>query len=285
LRLAREGVPLAVDYRDGWSLDVLGGGEAFAPNSRAGRIEAEVIRLAQSVWVVNQPIADWYAKRYPDLGDRLSVVRNGFDPVAVPTTTRRPDPAAGLTFAYVGTVNFMPALTQALLEGWTLARASDVVMARSSLVFRGHMGAGHGRGANAHARMVDQTAGVTYGGPVRKADLAGIYSGVDALVLALAGGRYVTSGKVYEYGATGLPILSVHEAEHDAHAVLADYPLHAVAASLDAEGVRDGFLAARNLALQATDADRQQARAVGARFERRRQLEPAVAALAERFER
>ncbi|MDX6285607.1 MAG: hypothetical protein QOG53_1092 [Frankiales bacterium] len=284
LRLHRDhGVPFAVDYRDGWSLDVLGGGEAFTPSSPAGQLEAELMAAARAVWVVNEPIREWYAARFPALGDRLRVVRNGFDPHAVTASTRRPDPA-GLAFGYVGTVNFSVDMTRAILNGWRLARKQDDVIARSTLTFRGHMGAGHGRAASAHVRYVEQTPAVSYRGPVAKGDIAAVYASFDVLLLALAGGRFVTSGKVFEYAASGLPILSVHQAEHDAAAVLDGRPLWVRPDALDAEAIGKAFVTAAHTALSATDEQRAAARAAAERFERRRQIEPAVAELAAPFE-
>lgn len=278
-------VPYVVDFRDAWSLDVIAGGETFPQNSRRGRWERRLMLGAQQVWLVNDPIRDHYAARYPQVADRFRVVRNGYDEIFLTgLTTRRPDPS-GLTFGYLGTATLPLELMAALLDGWALARQADPVIARSRLIFRGHLGAGHARGANAHAYTIAARAedDVQYRGPVDKGDLAATYSGFDALVLAVIGGRYMTSGKVYEYAATGLPIVSVHEWEHDAATVLADHPLWVRCRELAAAGVRDAFVETAKVTLEATSAQRAQARSVAARYERSRLVRPAIADLAGRF--
>jgi hypothetical protein len=64
--------------------------------------------------------------------------------------------------------------------------------------------------------------GVRFGGPVRKSEVAGVYGKWDVIVFIATGGRYVTSGKVYEALASGLPVISAHEVEHDASHILAN---------------------------------------------------------------
>lgn len=101
-----EGVPYAVDFRDGWSIDVVDGREAFGPDSEEGRWEERILGSAVSLWVVNDPIAEHYRARYPQHADRVHVVRNGYDADSAPGQTRAPDPESGLVFGYLGTVNF-----------------------------------------------------------------------------------------------------------------------------------------------------------------------------------
>jgi hypothetical protein len=125
--------------------------------------------------------------------------------------------------------------------------------------------------------------GVTWGGPVPKAETAALYAGWDALVLCLVGGRYVTSGKVYDYVSTGLPIMSAHEPEHAAAEVMADYPLWVRNAGLTVPQLADAFIETAHLAVDSTDVDRKQAQMHAERFERYRQIEPAVARLTNRF--
>lgn len=271
-------VPYAVDFRDGWSIDVINGNEAFPPDSVAGRWERRVLDHALSIWCVNDPIARFYQERYPHLADRVRVVRNGFDANSRPTLVRRPDPADGLTFGYLGSVNFPPAQLNAVLNAWRTARQQDEVLARSRFEVRGHFGAGAMREANAHVELLKAAApdDVIFGGPVPKAEVGATYARWDALVLILVGGRYVTSGKVYEFMASGLPVLSAHEIEHDASNVLADYPLWTGACGFDPQRLAAAFSQAARFAIEATDEDRAKARASAERYRRGALLAPAV---------
>ncbi|HEX6873958.1 MAG TPA: glycosyltransferase [Micromonosporaceae bacterium] len=276
-------VPYAIDFRDGWSVDVIGGGEAFTRTSVSGQWEEKLLNEALAIWCVNDPIAQFYRDRYPALAGRVEVVRNGYDPDSLPTQFRTPDLARGLTFGYLGSVNFTPAFLESVLTGWRLARKESEVLARSTFEVRGHIGAGAMREANRHMDLLKAAApdGVTFGGPVPKATLAETYARWDALVLMLVGGRFVTSGKVYEFMATGLPIVSAHAVEHDASNVLTGHPLWTGAVGLDPQRLAASFVEAARMAEQATDADRSAARARARQFARAEQIAPAVKHLCE----
>jgi len=86
----------------------------------------------------------------------------------------------------------------------------------------------------------------------------------------------VTSGKIYEYMATGKPIAVVADSEQDSRRVLADYPRVHVAESTDADAVASAMAAALADAA-GPDADRlERARRVGARWRRDHAVRPAV---------
>ncbi|WP_239311557.1 glycosyltransferase [Plantactinospora mayteni] len=271
-------VPYVVDFRDGWSVDVISGETAFTEKSPAGQWEKRVLEQAQAVWCVNEPIARFYRDRYPVVADRVRVVRNGFDSDSIPSVPHRPDPAAGLTFGYLGSINFAPALLDSVLTAWRMARRTDPVLARSRFEVRGHIGAGALREANAHSELLGAAArdDVEFGGPVPKAEVVDVFGRWDALVLMLVGGQYVTSGKVYEYAASGLPVMSAHDVDHDAVNILSGHPLWTGAVGLDVERLATAFSEAARLALDATDADRAAARAHAERFARGALLAPAV---------
>jgi hypothetical protein len=283
----KHGVPFVLDYRDAWAIDIIGDRPAFEPDSRKGRIERALMDRAHEAWFVNTPIRDSYADLYRQDASKLQVVRNGSD-LAVGTSMiplRQPDPAEGLTFGYLGTVSFTPAFTRALCVGWRLARERDPVVAASRLEFRGHVGAGSARGASGHVRVIAEFAEdcVSYQGPVAKGDTAGVYASWDALVLALVGGRYVTSGKVYDYVSTGLPVMSAHEPAHAAAEILDGYPLWVRNNGLKAEHLAQAFVETAQMAVHATAEDRQKARRHASQFERYEQIEPAVLRLTEHF--
>lgn len=276
-------VPYAVDYRDGWSVDVIGGGEAFPKDSEAGQWEDEVLRDATAVWCVNDPIADFYRERFPDIAHRVDVARNGFDPDSVPEVTSGRPAADGLVFGYLGSVNFRPEFLETVLDAWRAARLRDPLVARSRFEIRGHIGAGASREANAHMDLIRKAEadGVAFGGPVAKAEVAETYAGWDALVLMLVGGRYVTSGKVYEFMATGLPVVSAHAVDHDASTVLDGRPLWTGARGMDVELLASAFVDAARMAGEAGDDERAAARAHATRFTRSSLLAPSVRRLSD----
>ncbi|MFJ8920040.1 glycosyltransferase [Streptomyces sp. NPDC102415] len=263
-------VPYAVDFRDGWSIDVIEGVEAFSRDSELGRWERKILDHAVSLWVVNDPIAEHYRSRYPDFADRVRVVRNGYDADSSPGRAHKPDPESGLVFGYLGTVNFTAQHLETVLNAWRAARSEEPLLANSRFEVRGHIGNGAGREANRHAEILKQAEadGVRFGGPAAKAEVASIYAGWDAMVLILIGGRFVTSGKVYEYMATGLPIVSAHVVEHDASNVLAGHPLWTGAVGLDEEALTQSFIRAAHMAVETSDAVHAEAMAHADQFTR-----------------
>ncbi len=271
-------VPYAVDFRDGWSIDVIEGEEAFSRDSEPGRWEQKILDHAVSLWVVNDPIAAHYRTRYPDFADRVRVVRNGYDADSSPGRAHRPDPGSGLVFGYLGTVNFTAQQLETVLSAWRTAREQEPLLANARFEVRGHIGNGAGREANRHAEILKQAEadGVHFGGPAAKAEVASVYAGWDAMVLILIGGRYVTSGKVYEYMATGLPIVSAHLVEHDASNVLRGHPLWTGAAGLDEEALARSFVRAAHMAVGTGDTVHAEAMAHANRFTRESLMTAAV---------
>lgn len=286
LRLHEDrGVPFAADFRDGWSIDVVGGEVAFDEDSVEGAWERKALTEAVSLWVVNEPIAEHYRRRYPELAHKVHVVRNGFDDVSLAPIEgeRAPGP---LRFGYLGTVNFGVRALEAVIEAWVEARSADPLLADATFEIRGYLGGGARRQALPHLGVIRRAAeqGVSYGGPVQKGDVGSVYGGWDALVLILIGGGYVTSGKVYEYLASGLPVVSAHETVHDAADLLRDYPGWTGSTGLEHDLLVRAFRDAARIASNATPQSRAIARAHAETYRRSRLMEPAVARLIEQVE-
>lgn len=280
----RHGVPYVVDFRDGWSVDVIDGGAAFAKDSPRGRWDARVVLDAERCWFVNEPIRDFYAERYPEAADRLRVVRNGWDLDSAPAiSSSTPDAGSGLKFTFLGNLKLPYAEFLVMIDAWKLARASEPALHGATLDFYGYIGAGYASGANAYAKVIGQHAahGVRYHGPVPRSEVAKVYGESDALVLALPGGRFMTSGKVYEYMASGLPIVSAHGYVHGAADILEGYPMWARPKVLDVDALRQAFVEAASMARSATLEQRKAGRAHAEKFERRRQLESSISELAD----
>jgi hypothetical protein len=111
---------------------------------------------------------------------------------------------------------------------------------------------------------------VVFRGPVARSAVPETYAEWDALVFLITGGRYMTSGKVFEYVSTGLPIMSVHEPEHGAEQVLSGYPLWVPPpAKITANLIAESFIKTAHMALTATDDQRSAALAHAQRYQRR----------------
>ncbi len=277
---SRHAVPYVIDYRDAWSLNVFTGARVVKPNSRAGRWERRLMASAREVWFVNEPLRAWHAEVYPATGDRMHVVSNGYDAEFAPEPAgAAPDPADGLTFGYLGTVAGQVPLVP-FVEGWRLARKRSDLMARSRAEFHGYLG--HYQAPNPVMQSAIESAAdvdVSYAGPVSKTRVRQVYAGFDVCLLVLGTGRYVTSGKVFEYLATGLPVVSVHDPGNAASDVLREYPLWFPIADLTPEAIADALIAASDAAVTVTAETRQAAVTYAEQFRRDRQLQPRVTAL------
>ncbi len=276
--LHRVGVPYVLDYRDAWSLDVFSGRRVHGPRSRVGRWERRLIDGAHEVWFVNAPIRDWHRAAYPAAAARMHVVDNGWDPNFAPMLPREPS-RPPLTFGYLGTISPKVPLEE-FIAGWREARRKDPTIAGARADLRGYLG----YYATPKPELADLVASasdsaITYGGAAPKAALREVYEGFDVLLLILGTGRYVTSGKVYEYMATGLPIVSVHDPVNAASDVLRAYPLWFPSRSLEAPDIAEALIAAAHRAEELVTSDVEGARAFAAEFRRDRVLRPRLDAL------
>jgi glycosyltransferase involved in cell wall biosynthesis len=274
---ALEGVPYVMDYRDAWAFNTISGAEDFSPASSVGKREAEYLQDAAQVWFVNSQIRDEYARRDPESAHLMRVVANGFDPQpghARPAV----QPAERPRFGYLGTLQYVNMPLQEFLDGWSAAFGPDSPQAEA--VFRGKLSASGAAGAEILEIFgAGRQNGLRYDGPISKRDVAGFYGSMDALILLLSSGKYVTGGKTTEYLATGLPIVSVHDMENAATDLLRDYPLWFPAKELTAEGIANALRDCAE-ALQEPDEKRWAAAwAYGQQFLRSTILEPVIGEL------
>lgn len=281
-RLHREhGVPYVMDYRDAWLLDVFSGARLHSRTSRAARWERRLVQSAAEVWFVNQPILDWHAELYPAHRDKMHSVANGFDAELAPAVHERG--AVGdrrLVFGYIGTMSKKVPLLE-FVRGWRIARAQSPAVADGSAHFHGYLGY-YAVPEPSMAKLISgaEDDDVRYDGPVHKGEIGKVYDTFDILLLMLGSGRYVTSGKIFEYLATGLPIVSVHDPANAASDVLQGHPLWFPAASLAQDDIAAALIAAAEAARTAGREVRHEALAFGARYQRELQLDPRIDALA-----
>ncbi|MGF2948494.1 glycosyltransferase [Microbacterium alcoholitolerans] len=273
----RFGVPYVMDYRDAWGLDVFSGEALGTWIPGRARVERRLLGGAAEVWFVNEPIRAWHAQTFAG-AERMHVVANGYDEYEVPLASPvRAERDGGLRFGYIGTMSDQVPVAP-LVQAWRLARERGTVTRSSQLVIHGYVGH-YGTGVAADALAGAESEGVVFRGPVSKSRIGEVYAGFDALVLALGTGRYVTSGKVYEYLATGIPIVSVHDPGNAATGVVRDAPGWVGTRSLDPSDIADALSETAATAAAQTPAERAEAQRWGAQYARHAQLTPRIASL------
>ncbi|MEE6259010.1 glycosyltransferase [Plantactinospora sonchi] len=305
------GVPYVLDYRDSWTLDLFTNRPAFPAGHPAWRWERRVLSRASGIVFVNEALRDWHAERYPAAADRMLVVPNGWDPDLAPVSTP-PGPASETTgsrtgvpvgptavvgapaddsgqpgepggrtgprFGYLGTVTRVQPLEE-LVAAFRLAREHGD-LADAELRIHGHLGFSKTSPTELTARLgLTGGTGIRYLGPVTKTEVHRVYAESDVLVFLAGGSRYVTSGKIFEYMASGRPIVSVHAPGIAAEEVLAEYPLWFTARSLDPAEVARSMVAAAKAARDLDPEQRSAAARHADRYARDLMLAPLEARL------
>ena len=288
----RRGVPYVLDDRDAFTLNVFTGEPLYAPSSRRWGIERRQLAGATQAWYVNQGILDWYTGRYPEAAQRMRRVANGWDRAlldlaSAPQTSGAAAPKRPLTFGYLGTISGMVPVTE-MLEGWRQAKADGLIPADAVLKvagYIGYFGARPNPNRDPIAAMVWRAKddGVEVVGPVPKTEVGEFYHSVDVNVLAIGGGKYVTSGKVFEYMATAKPIVSIHPPGAGASQVLDGYPLWVPIEAVTGPHVAKAFGQAALMVADVTPDQQAAASQFAAKYERQNQLAGPVAELTEQF--
>ena len=171
----------------------------------------------------------------------------------------------------------MPTLE--LLKAWQLAFPGGGTSSGEA-IFRGKMSSS-GAVSPEMLKAFEEVGpdGLRHSGPISKREVSQFYQTLDALILLLPSGKYVTGGKTSEYLATGLPIVSVHDSRSAATELLRDYPLWFPAKDLTPEGIAEAL---RNCARALQDPDEKRweaAWAYGQQFLRSTILKPVIAEL------
>ncbi|MCX4739195.1 glycosyltransferase [Streptomyces antibioticus] len=261
------GVPYVMDYRDSWTLDLFHDKPAFPEGHPAWTWEKRMLDQASAVVFVNEALRGWHAERYPEVADRMMVVPNGWDADVLPEghdqlvarTAEAQEEVRPLKFAYLGTLTVKQPVEE-MAEAFKIARRHPD-LADAELQIHGHLGFFKNSPGALKSRLglddgprpegVEDT-GLRYCGPVSKTEVGNVYDEADVLVFLAGGGRYVTSGKIFEYMAFGHPIVSVHQPGIAAQDVLAGYPLWFNANSLDIEELAASMVAAGKAARDLT---------------------------------
>lgn len=278
-------VSYVMDHRDAWHVSVYTGERIGSPRSRSARLERRMFRYATEGWFVNEPLLQWHAKEYPERAHAYHVVANGYDPAFVDSSWHRvPEPQNGLDFGYLGTI-YGPMPLREALEGWRRARGESELIAKSRLNLYGRLGFGTEDDPKTAALLGEFASdSVIYRGPVSKTGVNSVYSELDALVLLAGPNPFTTSGKVFEYVATGLPIAGLFDPASGAARILEHYPRGVSARGAAAGEFKDTILRVAELAVGSNVEMQDEARKWATKYERSAQLLPRIRSLRSEME-
>ena len=232
-RLRRDfGLPWIAEFRDPWADGV----DAGDPLRRRREAEEREILEAASAIVTVSP--DW-ARRFREKGARdVAVITNGFDPEDLPP----PRPADGLVLTHVG--NFYPD-RQDLSTLWPALRKVGASGHAWRLRFVGGL----------HPLLAAELA---EHGLADRLEVKGFLPHLEAVreltsssALLVAGSRDdrarlrgMIPAKIFEYLASGLPVLYLGDPTTDAARILAEQPGCHVVEPGDVQGAQQALLAA-----------------------------------------
>lgn len=267
------GAPYVVDFHDAWTLDQFNEREAFPRDHGAWAWERRIIEDAALTVTVNEPLAAWYRAEYPSAAQRVRVVENGYAEDVVrdpgPLSSRRPGPPR---FGYVGTIRGDLPIEE-FLDGWRLARKHPA-MRGATCDFYGYLGFFAWNHKGIRDRLEGVEEGVRYAGPVPQTALTETYAGLDVLCMLTPSSKFVTAGKVFDYMASGRPVVGVHDARNDSTVAFADYPLFFPSGDTSAQGIAHALVEAARSVATVDPALHEQARAEALRHTWDRVIEP-----------
>lgn len=204
------------DFRDEWIEFYLNAFEYYrgdAIRKKAVAIEAETVAGSDLVLSITNSCVSTIRSRYPNLPDeRFLCLPNGYDPAMFESFSPRPHGEPDLRVAHVGTV-YPTATPRFYLDA--VESLPPAVGARITTHFVGRITA-----EERHV-MENRTAHIVEHGFVPQAKAVEAMAEADLLLLTMTDPSF-TSGKIYDYLATGKPILAISPRGGEVDDVLAE---------------------------------------------------------------
>lgn len=205
------GLPWVVDFRDGWLFEPLIPARLSATwrHRLEARLEGQVMARADRVVAVNEVMAADLARRYPEQAAKLSVIPNGYDPADFANLSRPAAPADRFRLVYTGSLSLSRAGTS--IEG--LLQALQAMQARQAPLLD-HLKIEMIGNIAAAERQAIIAAGLApyfcLSEPVPYRQALQYQLDADVLLLVITPqARGISTSKLFEYLATGRPILAL----------------------------------------------------------------------------
>jgi len=194
---------LVSDFRDEWLDFYLNAFEYFRSDSirrRAARIEAETVQRSDLVLSITNSCVRTIRSRYPSVPEsRFACLPNGFDPAMFEGFHPKPHGEPFLRVAHVGTV-YPAATPRYYLDA--VDALEDAARARISTHFVGRIT------EEERPSLAGRKSHIVEHGFVPQPQAVAAMAEADVLLLTMTDPSF-TSGKIYDYLATGKPILAI----------------------------------------------------------------------------
>jgi glycosyltransferase involved in cell wall biosynthesis len=236
------GLPWVADFRDGWVFEPLRGARLTVPWRARTELflEGAVVAAADAIVVVNDVMAQDLNRRYPSAAHKVTTITNGYDPDDLPAPTSRSNNDTFFRIVHTGRVSgSRPHTTiEGLLAALTNLREREhPLLSKLRLYFVGELS---GQEITSIERCPVRDCFVVTG-PVSYQRALQYQADADALLLVVApGSTGVSTTKLYEYLATGKPILAL-SGESPAARIVRESGSGVVVPSDDVGGIADAL--------------------------------------------
>lgn len=207
------GVPLVADFRDPWAGEDLFRSERAAPAEELA-LERRVVHHAASVVTVSTTMTRRMVEAYPDLdAEKFVTIHNGFDPDDLNAPAGAPHDRFRIVFTGVWKQGYNPAALYDAIE--RIRQHTPALLSGVEVIAAGfEPGEADRRNLAAH---------ITEVGVLSHEDAVALMHSADLLFLVNGDGvrqQLGLPGKMYEYLATGRPVLALTHPDGDAGRII-----------------------------------------------------------------
>jgi glycosyltransferase involved in cell wall biosynthesis len=244
------GCPLIADFRDPWAGEDLFGSERW-PHDEELAQESDVVRHAAAVVSVSATMTKRLIAAHPDCdAAKFITIYNGFDPADLVAPAPPPHQRFRIVFTGVWKEGYNPAPLYDVID-W-LKRSKPEVLKGVEVI-----AAGFAPGEAARRRLTDH---ITEVGVLSHQDAVSLMNSADVLFLTNGDGarqQIGLPGKMYEYLATGRPVLALTDPRGDAGCIIAQVGGGVAVPADDPGALLDAItIACRNRKLEAPPQNR-----------------------------
>lgn len=232
-------LPLVLDFRDPWTLNprrLPRKWHVFWREPVEQLLELMCLKNADKVLCVSQPMVQLFATRFEDaIIQKFGVITNGFDPDDLPHHIE-PGESAGcadkVNINYIGTINNYQTFDAFLKGVQILLSRRPELKTKVQCLFVGN---------NQPVEQAELDGIVSWSGYVSHPQAIRLMAQADILLLITGGSPHEVTGKLFEYIATGKPILALAPVDGAVAEILGQVKLGKVVSPTNPQDVAGGL--------------------------------------------